>query len=82
MPIMPSLKGELPASSVSRQPQTLPMLCTYFCIATAWAPGHKLELTTATAYCGTILEESLALHAGIPLTAVFKNKGLWHCALC
>ena len=49
---------------------------TYFCTAKACAPGHKLELMIAAAYCGTTLDDSLAVHAGRPLTAVSERGGI------
>ena len=59
---------------------------TYFCTAKACAPGHKLELMIAAAYCGTTLDDSLAVHAGRPLTAVSVRRGYtagaawWRCS--
>ena len=42
------------------------LLIAYFLPAKACAPGHRLELAMASAYCGAMLEDSLVLQAGMP----------------
>lgn len=41
------------------------LIVTHFLKPKAYAPGHKLELSIATAYWGTRVDDSLQDHGGM-----------------